>query len=83
MKTSRALARDFSPRAERVNNYGRVAPRFVLFLLYLKHDQKIDRIRKNNNYCLYLTYDRGRRHVECVTFPTGSACKRLIITAFR
>ena len=42
----------------------------------------IDRIRKNNNECLYLPYDRGRRHVECVTFPTGAARKRLIISAF-
>ena len=43
----------------------------------------IDRIRENNNYCLYLPYDRGRRHVECVTFPTGAARKGLIISAFR
>ena len=53
MKTSRALARDFSLRAERVNNVGRVAPRFVLFLLYLKHDQKIDRIRKKQLFSLH------------------------------
>ena len=34
MKTSRALARDFSLRAERVNNVGRVGPRSVLYLLF-------------------------------------------------
>ena len=54
-----------------------------MFLLYLKHDQKSDRIRKNNNYCLYLPYHRGRRHVECLPFPPDDARKRLIITAFR
>ena len=48
-------------------------PRSVLYLLYVKHDQKIDRIRKNNNYCLYLPYDRGRRHVECLPFPPYDA----------
>ena len=46
MKTSRALARDFSLRAEGVNNEGQVALRFVLFLLYLAQDQMIDRIVK-------------------------------------
>ena len=58
-------------------------PQSVLYLLYLKHDQKIDQIRKNNNYCLNLPYDRGRRHVECWPFPQDDARKRLIITAFR
>ena len=79
---SRALARDFSLRAEGVNNEGRVALRSVLYLSYLKHDQKIDCIRKNNNYCLYLPYDRGRRHVECLPFPPDDA-RKLIIIAFR
>ena len=60
VKTSRAVARDFSLRAEGVNNKGRVSLRSVLYSLYLKHDQKIDRIRKNNDNCLYLPYDRGR-----------------------
>ena len=41
--TSGAL--DFSLRAEGVNNEDRVALRSVLYLLYLKHYQKIDRIR--------------------------------------
>ena len=36
MKTLRAL--------ERVNNVGQVGPRSVLYLLYLKHDQMIDRV---------------------------------------
>ena len=54
MKTSRAVARDFSLCAEGVNNEGRVSLRSVLYLLYLKHDQKIDHIRKNNDSCLYL-----------------------------
>ena len=66
-----------------MNNEGRVTLRCVLFLLYLKHDQKIDRIRKNNNFCLYLPFDRGRRHVECFSFPPDDARKRLITTAFR
>ena len=44
MKTSRALARDFSLCAERWNNDGRVRPRYVLYLLYL--EQMIDRIVK-------------------------------------
>ena len=52
-------------------------------MLYLEQDQMIDRIRKNNNNCLYLTYDHGRRHVECFTFSPGAARKRLITTAFR
>ena len=56
-----------------MNNEGQVSLRSVLYLLYLEHDQKIDRIRKNNNYCLYLPYDRGRRHVECFTFPPDDA----------
>ena len=41
---SRASALDFSLRAEGVNNEGQVALRSVLLLLYLKHDQKSDRI---------------------------------------
>ena len=73
---------DLSLCAERWNNDDRGPPRSVLYLLYLKHDQKIDRRRKNN-YCLYLPYDHGRHHVECVTFPTGAARKQLFITAFR
>ena len=28
---------------------------------------------KNNNYCLYLPYDRGRCHVECKPFPPDDA----------
>ena len=66
-----------------MNNEGQVTLRCVLFLLYLKHDQKIDRIRQNNNYCLYLPFDRGRRHVKCLPFPPDDALKRLITTAFR
>ena len=46
MKTSRALARDFSLCAERVNSVSRVGPRSVLYLLYLKHDQMIDKVVK-------------------------------------
>ena len=65
-----------------MNNEGQVTLRCVLFLLYLKHDQKIDRIRKNNNYCLYLPFVRGRRHVECLPFPRDDA--RIVkSTAFR
>ena len=56
-----------------MNNEGRVSLRSVLYLLYLKPNQKIDRIRKNNNDCLYLPYDHGRRHVECFTFPPDDA----------
>ena len=80
---SRACALNLSLRPERWNNDDRGPPRSVLYLLYLKHDQKIDRIRKNNNECLYLPYDHGRRHVECLPFPPDDARKRLITTVFR
>ena len=71
-----AVARDLSLRAERWNNEGRVTPRFVLYLLYLKHDQKIDRIRKKNNACLYLPYDRLRLGAGPTPFSIfiGSFC---------
>ena len=46
MKTSREVARDISLRAERVNNVGQVSLRFVLYLLYIKHDQMINIFEK-------------------------------------
>ena len=45
----------FSLRSERWNNYGLVTPRSVLFLLYLKQDQMIDRIVKTTSVFIYLT----------------------------
>ena len=44
MKMSRAVARDFSLRAEGLNNEGQVSLRSVLYLLYLKQDQHISMI---------------------------------------
>ena len=57
---ARALAQDFSLRAGRWNNVGRVGPRSVLFLLYLKQDQMINLLKKTTmTVFIYLTIMGG------------------------
>ena len=61
-ETLRAPARDFSLRTERWNNVGRVGPRYVLFFLYIKHDQMIDKVDKISLSLLLRAEARGRAY---------------------